>query len=89
MKRNYLKGTEIKRRENLKLFKLLNNEDFWMKLNRLTLSRYRLSRLREYRLKLLIPSKKLLESFINEDYRIITWDTRETRDIILDLLTEE
>lgn len=75
-------------KKNIKLFKLLNDEIFWIKLCNVSLSKYRINRLREYRTKYVTPNKIMLTNFIEEDYRFITWDTRDTRDIILDLLSE-
>lgn len=74
---------------NLKLFKLLNDEIFWHKLTNICLKPSRITTLRQYRSKNIIPSKKVLTNFINEDYKFIYKDdNRETRDIILDLLSE-
>lgn len=88
-KQKLLRTEELEKRKNMKFFKLLHDEDFWERLNLVSLSSYRISRLREYRTKMLIPSKKFLSDFINEDYRLITKDERETREIILDFLSDK
>jgi len=86
MKKN--KHEDNKRNPNLKLFKLLNNESFWFKLTSVSLNKYRVKQLREYRTKFIRPSIKVLTSFIEDDYKFITKDKRDTREIILDLLSE-
>lgn len=75
-------------RKNIKLFQLLNDQEFWFKFTNVSLSPYRIKILREYRTKYLVPSKKLLKWFIEDDYKYITKDDRETKEIILDLLSE-
>lgn len=75
------------RNPNLKLFKLLNDPIFWTKFEWVCLSQYRLKRFREYRTKFIIP-KNMLNKFIEEDYKFISDDQRETREIILELLSE-
>ena len=76
-----------KKRENIKLFKLLNDEIFWVKFCAFCLSPYAMGRLREYRTKKNIPGKKLMKTFI-ETYKYIEKDDRNYNDIILDLLSE-
>lgn len=69
------------------LQKLLLDEVFWTKYRYSTMDMYRLARFREYRAKNKIPSRKLLESWIREDYKFLTEDTREDKEIMLWLLS--
>ena len=75
------------KRKNLKFFKILNDEIFWIKYQKIS-NYYRITKLREYRTKLLIPAPKFLDNFIN-DYKLIEKDNRENQEILLDLLSEE
>lgn len=79
------KNKEI--RKNLKFFKILNDEIFWIKYQKVS-NYYRITKLREYRTKLLIPAPKFLDNFIN-DFKLIEKDDRENQEILLDLLSEE
>lgn len=74
-------------KKNLKLFKLLNDEFFWAKYYRIALNRSTVSTLSRAKAKYTIPNTRTLTLFI-EDYRFITWDTRDDRAIIVDLLSE-
>lgn len=75
------------KRKNLKFFKILNDEIFWIKYQKVS-NYYRITKLREYRTKLLIPAPKFLDNFIN-DYKLIQKDNRENQEILLDLLSED
>lgn len=76
-------------KRNIKLFKILNDEVFWIKFRSVCLDVSRITTLRAIRSRYILPTKKTLESFIEQDYKYITWDNRSTSDIILDLLSEQ
>lgn len=64
--------------------RLITDEEFWNKYRLSTTGWYRLKRIREYRTKLdQFPKQAILKNFIDEDYRFITWDERDTREIIV------
>lgn len=64
--------------------RLITDNEFWNKYRLSTTGPYRLKRLREYRTKFdKFPKKAMLENFIDEDYRFITGDNRDTREIII------
>ena len=67
--------------------KLILNDNFWRKYSYSTLNDYRLKRFREYRSKQTIPPRKMLEKWIEEDYRIITNDKRDNQKIMLWLVS--
>lgn len=77
---------EKEKRKKMKFFKLLNDEIFWLKLQRLEYALHRIYRYREYRTKFLIPWKKIMNSFI-ENYKLIENDKRENTEILFDLLS--
>lgn len=77
-----------RKKENIKLFKLLNDEIFWNKFINICLSPTLVKTIREKRSKKLIPRRDTLNKFI-EDYKIITWDERENQIIKLELLSVE
>ncbi len=76
-------------RKNIVFFKLLNDKEFWEKFKRVCLSQYRIDLFSNYKTTMRIPGRKTLESFIEQDYKFMTWDERSTRDIMLYLLSEE
>lgn len=71
---------------NIKLFKILNDNIFLIKFTSICYNDYLVRRLREYRSKKIIPIRKVLNNFV-EEYKIITWDDRDNKVIKLDLLS--
>ena len=55
LKFRYLSNEEKEKRQKMKFFKLLNDEIFWLKLQKLESGLHRIYRYREYRTKFLIP----------------------------------
>ena len=82
------KKKKEKKELNLNLFKYLDNEIFWGKFRAVCLSRTRFATMRTMRIRRNIPTKKVLIDFIEQDFRFLQKDERETNDIILDLLSE-
>jgi hypothetical protein len=73
---------------NLKLFALyFDNEEWRNRFLRICFSPYRRSILSHYKTNRKIPSKRLLVSFIEEDFRHMEKDNRDTKEILLDLLS--
>jgi hypothetical protein len=72
---------------NLKLFKLLNDNIFWVKFTNSCFSPKRIKTLREYRSKSIVPWNRILNNFV-DDYKYITGDVRDNRDIIIELMSE-
>lgn len=74
-------------RKKIKLFILLNDEIFWAKYINIAINLSSLKRMREVRTKYIIPRKDTFLKFI-EDYKVVTWDSRKNKEIVLDLLSE-
>lgn len=86
IKRNIIKFF-MNRKQTTNFHKLICDESFWLKYSYLTLNEYRLKRFREYRTKWVIPPRKMLERWLEEDYRLITGDERESVEIMLWLVS--
>lgn len=77
---------DYKRRQNTNLFKLLNNDLFWMKYKNAETSQYNIQRMREARTKIYIPQKPL--DWFVKTYKFITWDKRSDKKVLMWLLSE-
>lgn len=90
MKKKYklISDKNIEIRKKMKFFIILNDEIFWLKLQKLENALHRIYRYREYRTKFLIPWKKIMNSFI-ENYKLIENDKRESTEILFELLSSK
>lgn len=80
---NMLTKKEKTRRLKTNFLKLIRDDLFWKKYCLCEPSFYNISRMREYRTKLLLPQrKKFLEDFVTT-YKLITKDTRTNEDVLI------
>ncbi len=71
--------------DNTKILQWLNNETNWRRFTGICLSSHVIKRLREYKSRGMLPWKTILYKFI-QDYKLLENDTRDDREIAIDLL---
>jgi hypothetical protein len=74
-------------RQNIRFFRLLNDDTFWQRYCAYSFSYDRIKRLREYRTKLAIPRPTIFKNFI-EEYKQLENDPRSIEEIALYLMQE-